>query len=1090
MKNTRPALLSLLALPLLALALSAQTADFGGLNESTSRPPTVRLAERSTSSAPADLELQRRKRLTAAQQISTAIENPNDAAAVAALQNALKELLALIRRLEEDLGLSGKGSGQPFYAYPLGLEKGALLNQAYQTAGQAYENLYRRSAKSAKPTGSFATEAIKFYWQAAATGYFQLQQGNWEKKIFADLARDPAISRLSNQGKSAASLLNSFMVYLTGNEFSEARSDALRSRRGILNALKEQADNGFADLDKTPLSLPTEFGERMASRNPDKVPFMDKQAAAEAVAEAYFRMGQEYLSASQTAQKDDDLLLALKHFQMASAQIYWSRSKKFRLNQAQVQTLAKSLLARLAGDTGLAAGLAAQIGLPAEQVQAALDRFAEELVKFVQVPGTLPTAASSGETSTPAKTLRRIDPADLDALLTAAQRNDQASFERVVRKLGFIPKGRADGPPADQDQRVAELLAKLKELLNRDTVPYGYWLAVTGTPERAREAYFSIVKKRFKLDVSPMASTLAAENFIKGLRKQENLAGMSPEKAAGAQGDYVDLARLEKEAMSAIVRGDKAKAEQAFTRAEAILDRMTLQESGYFKSSEAIKYKTSFSQLRSKLYLERGDLAMDASRQLDRGTPAHQAALLKAMQAYFAASDEYPLRRAELQRAAYYRRKSGDERLPGLLVDSMETAGKHKIHTNPHAIYASKKLNAMLEELMLGNDPEFLRVVEDIARELLAVRAATHVSESSDASVDLSEEFKNKVSKVFGDRGLILYDPQLSEVAREILELLYTREVDEGQRRIKLKAVVARVARTGTINVTEEVARSMEEQANSVLATSDAVDSRDRDDKTHMESVVKQWDGRLSKATPSAQALNEIFFSIATKFRNRAQLAESQAEVLEKKPDVEAAKQKRNEANENYLNAMRFYFMASKRVFYGNEQTLAIQLPEWDVSLFLAYRAWRLATAEAPALLKVTGDWASTLFKTPAGSRLVFVGQGLRQQGSLMIQGARALLQEGARAPVQLAMKGLAAAGRGIFGHARTPAGKLVSLGGLAFFIWMNYAHNVTLEENRLIELQDTSRAEEAQSAFWDVVRSRAIPKPLPAASTATTTAP
>jgi hypothetical protein len=130
----------------------------------------------------------------------------------------------------------------------------------------------------------------------------------------------------------------------------------------------------------------------------------------------------------------------------------------------------------------------------------------------------------------------------------------------------------------------------------------------------------------------------------------------------------------------------------------------------------------------------------------------------------------------------------------------------------------------------------------------------------------------------------------------------------------------------------------------------------------------------------------------------------------------------------------------------------------------------------------VTGDWAGTLLKVPAGSKLVFIQEAIKNQGILVIQGTKALLQEGMKTPIQLAGKGIAAAGRGIFGHARSPAGKLLSLGGLAFFVWLNYAHNVTLEENRLIVLEDVTRAEEAESAFWDLVRSRALPKPVVAA--------
>ncbi|MBI2943866.1 MAG: hypothetical protein HYY25_06670 [Candidatus Wallbacteria bacterium] len=1073
----RPALLtvSLLA-AVVAAPLSAQPGDdaFGGLNQAAGARRSA--PAQALPPATGDLDALRKQRLQAAQVISTAVETADDASAVPTMRSALQSLLALIARLETDLGLREKGgNGQPFYSYPQGLEKAALLNQCYVTAGQAYENIYRRSAKGAQPDTAAAGETLKFYWQASATGYFQLQQGNWEKKVFPDIQRDPVINRLQTSGKSAASLLFSFTTLLTGSDFSEARSDALRARRGILLALKEQADNGYAELDKTPTGIAADFGQRMAARDPAKVNFLDKQASAEAISEAYFRMGQEYLSASRTAQKDDDLLMALKHFQIASAQIYWSRTKKFRLKEAQVQQLAKAILARMAGDAGLAAKLATETGLPVEQVQAALDRFAEELVKFIEVP--------NGSRETPAQALQKLNPGDLDALIVAAQRDDHVAFTRTVRKMGLLKK--EDGtptPPADQEQRITELLAKLKELLNRDTVPYGYWLAVTGTPERAREQYFAMIKARFKLDVQPLASTIAAENFIRGLKKQESVAGIGPEKAAGAQGDFLQLARLEREAMSALVRGDTAKAEAAFKKADALLEKLSSANADYFEKAEATRYKNSFSQLRSRMYLEWGDMLMEQARQADRGNAAYQAGLLNALKAYARASDEYPMRRVELSRAGYYKRQGGDTRLPSLVVDSMETAGKHKIHTNPHAVYASKKLNAALEEMMLGNDPEFLKVVEEITRELLAMRTQQKLNETPTTSVDLSEEFKNKISKIFGDKGVILYDPQLSEVSRELIDLLYSREIDDSQRRLKLRTVVTRVARGGTVSVVDEVAKSMEEAATNTLAASDAVDQRDRDVKTRLENVVKQWDGRLSKATPNAQALNEIFFNIATKFRNRAQMAESQADVLDKRPDVEGAKQKRAEANENYLNAIRFYFMASKKVFYGNEKTFAFQLPEWDVSLLLAYRAYRLVAHEAPSLLRVTGDWAGTLLKVPAGSKLVFIQEAIKNQGILVIQGAKALLQEGVKAPIQLAGKGIAAAGRGIFGHARSPTGKLLSLGGLAFFVWLNYAHNVTLEENRLIVLEDVTRAEEAESAFWDLVRSRALPKPVVAA--------
>ncbi len=1074
----RPSCLALLLSCLLILSpsgASSQPLDdaFGDLKGSSSADQSPRSGDSAGGAGGPTLDSMRQQRLRAAQIASSAIENSNDATAVPALNSALTSLLALISQLENDLGLRSSGEGLPFYSYDQGLEKASLLNQSYQTAGQIYEDLHRRTYRAGAADKSKASGAIKYYWQAAATGYFQLRKGNWEKRIFPDIARDPVLDQLQTQGKSAVALLNGFVVNLTRQEFSEARSDALRGRRGIMNALRSQIEEGYSELSKTPRTLATDFGQRLAARDSSKSQFMAKQEAAEAIALAYYRMGQEFESASASAQGDEDMVLALQQFQLASNQIYWARTKRFRLKEAQVQALAKSLLATVIGDNELAKKLAGQTGLPEGQVQQALNRFSEELVKFIRIPG------ASRETVS--EEMSKLDPAELEALLLAAQRDDERAFFRVASRLKLLEKteGREEDEP-DRQQQLKELLAKLKQLLNRDTIPYGFWVAVTGTPERAREMYFRIVKQRFELDVNPLASTVAAENFIRGLQIQGGAAGIGPDAEPGAQNDFLQLKRLEREALSALVDKDEERAIRAFSEADAIFQRLSEKDSDYFKDSEAAGYKTSFSQLRSRMYLAWADMSMDQARVADRSSQEYQDALVQALMGYFTASDEYPMRAVEKVRGNLYRRRGGDTRLPTFMVDSLDTAGKDRVHSNSHAVFASKKLNTALEQLVLGTDPEFSAVVEKITRGILAIRSGDSLV-SRNPDLDITEEFKNKISKLFGENGLIIFDPKLSDVSREILELLYSSAFDTKQRRAKIRTVVTRVARGGTVDVVAQVAHSMEEQTRQLLRSSEEVDPGDLDNKERLEQVLRDWDGKLSKAAPNAQALNEIFFSIATKFRHAAQLADSEARQLVK-TDESSAKQKQREAKEKYLNAMRFYFMASKKVFYGNERTFAFELPEWDVSLLLAYRAFRLVRHEAPALMGTASSWVNAIFKAPAGSRLVFVKDAIQTRSGLWLQGARTLIQEGAKAPVKMAGRGIAAAGRGIFGHARTPAGKLLSLGGLAFFVWMNYAHNIELEENRIIILQDTSRAEEAKSAFWDLVRSRAVPRPVAAA--------
>jgi hypothetical protein len=111
----------------------------------------------------------------------------------------------------------------------------------------------------------------------------------------------------------------------------------------------------------------------------------------------------------------------------------------------------------------------------------------------------------------------------------------------------------------------------------------------------------------------------------------------------------------------------------------------------------------------------------------------------------------------------------------------------------------------------------------------------------------------------------------------------------------------------------------------------------------------------------------------------------------------------------------------------------------------------------------------------PKGARVSLLRTKIKDLGTLVVTGAKAVLEETKGRPVTFVAKGITAAGRAVAGHARTVAGKLLSLGGLAFFVVARYAHQVELEGNRVVALDDTSIAQAAERAFADLLSNRVL---------------
>jgi hypothetical protein len=1038
----------------------------------------------------------------AASLASQGLDIADDAAAAAKLRSALEKYLKLIDWCETWLGLKRPG-GPPFYAVEKGLEIADVLHRAYLGVGRIYQNLWLRSLKTGKPDIESRNRTAQYLWQAAATSAFQLDSSRWERKLFPEVFRVPDVARMEGGGRSAADELHSFTILMTGKEFNEAKSETNRTKKGLVTALRDQITQAYKELDTPPESYLTDLGERLSVRDLASLRFHRKQEAANQIADAHFQIGTEYLTAARAQSKDEDYVLALRSLQQASVQVYWSRTKRFRVSNTQVKLLVKSLLARFTGQHELAQRIAEAVGLPVEDVQVALDRFAEELVGLLRVPGigsgeggtaTIPVpspptspeptpaaAAGGGAAGAP---VPAPGEETIERLLVYAASGDTARFGALARQARLVRD--------DADPRIPALINKLKEMLYRDTVPYGYWIGVDGIPEIARTTYFAALKERYGINVPPLASTIALENVIRALRGQEVLSGRRAAAAVPAQAAYRKLEALQLDMERKLAVSDYAGADKIIAGVQAELAALDSMPESEYARAEATYYLSSFKQLRSRIFLRWGQAHYEQARRSDRNSPEYRRHLKHALSGYYTAADPYPLRTSEKVRGTYFKRQGGDVRQWGRFVDNAEAVGKRSIHEDIHAQMASRRLNNLLEELVTGSDPAFTKTVQEIVREILALRTGTSLAGPADGSpLDRLEKIKVAVSEIFGNRGIVLGSTELGEVVDDLVKILFDNTIDEGTRRVKTTEVAGRVVSQATGGgIVEDVAASMEEKISAILASDEGIPPADRELKGQLETLVREWDRRLARATPAAAALNELFFRVAEGYRSRMQRALAEADAKAAAGDQEAAKAKRREAAGYTLNALRMFYVASQRVYYGNDQAFAVQLPEWDMTLYLAYRTYRGLRYEAPAV----GQSLAALFRdiagAPGGAKLEVLATRVREVKSLVVEGFKTLVKDARTQPVRLVGRGFKAAGRGIFGRANSTIGKIISLGGIAFFVVARYGKTVTLEGNRTIVLEDTAVAEQAHRAFWDLITNRVIVPLSPAPATTASPAP
>lgn len=277
------------------------------------------------------------------------------------------------------------------------------------------------------------------------------------------------------------------------------------------------------------------------------------------------------------------------------------------------------------------------------------------------------------------------------------------------------------------------------------------------------------------------------------------------------------------------------------------------------------------------------------------------------------------------------------------------------------------------------------------------------------------------------------------------------------------------------------------------LNDSTLVSESDKDSYSTYKHILSKWGYKINNSQIGANALNALFLRIGKRCQSHAMRLDKRVADISKQIDslgasdsekVEKLKavmeDDRKSANEHYLKALQFYFMATQKAYFGNDKILGIQLPELDASLYLAYRGALIVGKDIPALTKGTAaygkkgvQWISSLFKKNPGEKMSFGFNTVKGSSAKTISLADIWLK--IKSPGKLLASTGKALVRGLTGRAKTPLGRLMSVGGLGLFVYLNYAKYVELPHNRIIIISDDTIAKAAENNFWRLIEIKGI---------------
>lgn len=1003
------------------------------------------------------------------------------------LEEALRIWKELIASIEAEFGLDGAEASRiaiPFWAHADGFQKAHVLNEGYLAVGQLYELKYRASLKQGRGDPSAAAQAVAHYWQAGHTAWFEFgaQGGQKQGALDVGVAGNPNERALESLHQTGNRHLARFVQTLVAPGF---RFDATNSSvpQHIRESQQKIVSDQYVVLEAVAdNALTTWLTEARSGRGPsERVQNLPKQRAVNAIAETWYQLGEAHVQAAREYGKDVDWLLALQCFERASTLVYWCPTRRFDLNSAEIRSFLQSLLGQ-AFDTWLPAEeLAKMTGLSIEKVQAAQRHFGEQIVQFIDLEGVNVTADQ------------------LNVLIHDAQGNDDESFRQHATDFGLAKSG-------DMDE-VEKLLLTLKKFSREKITANGYWLGVQGRPDwavKAREYYFQILEERFGLPVEARAATLAVEAHVRGQvdgrapMSREDLDGDFDGKTATVDDCYRRLQALLDRAESLMIRGEHESARALLeTRALPILESLYVRPAKDFASSEHTFSAEGFQQLRSRVLLKLGE-AHEGLAMTNVSGPDYDRHLRQALVYWFDATDESALADASRLVADRHHSTAGDNRLPWRLVDDPKTSAQNHPHENRQAKIASQRLNDTLTRKLLGS--EMLEASGFVAKIVTAViDEAEEPYKTMDPQAERWWPIRNLIHEKMRFRGIFIPDRSLNEAAKEILTKATQLIYNPNQRQKEIRNVLVRLIRAhGTQNLSLTELRAIEEDV-SKLFTEDVNDddpqarfsTADLRTLKIAEASLERWGNKLKKATTAATALNQLFYRKANEFRAAAARLETEASRMRDEStklseelsgpslaetEVEAkteefqqleedAKEASRRAQEMTLSALQFYYMASRTVYYGGDEVLAIQLPAWDAAILIAVRGATLVARDL-------SPWISTFLHQPSGQHWQFVLSSVKKLFGFSFQDVASKLAQ----PKLLQRTGSAIL-RGVTGFARSPVGRLASAGAFALVVWMMYSQHTNLEQTSVVELPDRATATQAKEAFWQLMDRKVLPQ-------------
>lgn len=1003
------------------------------------------------------------------------------------LDEALRVWLELIAAIEAEFGLDGENRDRiavPFWAHADGFAKAHALNEAYLAVGQIYELKHRHSLTTGSPDKTAAARAVAFYWQAGHTAWFEFGADGGSKTGLLDLAAagDPNERALESLHEAGNRHLARFVQTLVEPGF---RFDATRSSvpQHIRESRQKLVGEQYVVLETVANNILTTWLTEARSGNgpSDRVDDLPKQRAVNTIAETWYQLGEAHVQAAREYGKDVDWLLALQSFERASTLVYWCPTRRFDLNAAELRRFLQTLIGQ-AFDTWLPAEeLAKMTGLSLEKVQAAQRHFGEQIVQFIDLEGV------------------DVSAEQLNTLIQDAQGDDDAEFRRHAVEFGLAEAG--------ETEKVEKLLATLKKFSREKITANGYWLGVQGRPDwavKAREYYFQILEERFAIPVETRTATLVVEAHVRAQvdgrapASTEDLGRDFDVTSASVDDCHRRLQALLDAAESLLIRGEHEQARALLeSRALPVLDELARRPEKAFAGSEFVFSAEGFQQLRSRVLLKLGE-AHEGLAAANVSGPDYERHLRQALVCWFDATDESKLAAVSRLVAERHHATAGDSRLPGRLVDDPATASRSRPHENRQAIIASQRLNDTLTRKLLGS--EMLEASGFVAKVVAAViDEAEEPFKTTDPQAQRWWPIRNLIHEKLRYRGIFVPDEALDQAAREILEKATQLIYNPSQRETEIRNVLVRLIRqngTQALSLTE--LRAIEEDV-AKLFTEDVDDDDPRarfstaDLRTLKiaEASLERWGNRLKKAATAAMALNQLFYRKANEFRAAGARLETDAarmrdEALKLAEELaspglseellegtktryeqleEDAKEASRRAQEMTLSSLQFYYMASRTVYHGGDEVLAIQLPAWDAAILIAVRGATLVARDM-------APWISTFLKQPKGQHWQFVLASVKKLFGFSFQDIATKLAE-----PKLVQRTGAAILRGVTGFARSPVGRLASAGAFALVVWMMYSQHTNLERTTVIELPDTATADQARIAFWELMDRRVLPQ-------------